>query len=147
MSGLKNRIALESGYKDREAIDYNEVKANLDKARNISYKYIDYLIDTVRESVLDDNIFKRLSKENNSIWNNNGTRLSSRESHKSAIPNLVEQRVLCCGCSACMNICKQSAIKMQEDEEGFMYPIIDNGLCIRCELCMKICQYKKDILL
>ena len=28
----------------------------------------------------------------------------------------------CCGCEACANICKRNAIKMQEDEYGFLYP-------------------------
>lgn len=27
----------------------------------------------------------------------------------------------CCGCEACVNICKRNAIKMQEDEYGFYF--------------------------
>ncbi|MDD2524406.1 MAG: Coenzyme F420 hydrogenase/dehydrogenase, beta subunit C-terminal domain [Endomicrobiaceae bacterium] len=45
----------------------------------------------------------------------------------------------CCGCSACYNICQQKAIFMQEDIEGFLYPIVDNKKCVKCNLCIKVC--------
>lgn len=41
----------------------------------------------------------------------------------------------CCGCGACMNVCPKNAITMQEDEFGFVYPIIDNDKCIECGAC------------
>ena len=41
----------------------------------------------------------------------------------------------CCGCEACVNICKRNAIKMQEDEYGFLFPQIDASLCIECGQC------------
>lgn len=30
-------------------------------------------------------------------------------------------------------------ITMQEDKEGFLYPVIDNNLCATCGLCEKVC--------
>lgn len=45
----------------------------------------------------------------------------------------------CCGCSACFNICPQQCIRMQEDEEGFLYPQVDQKICIQCGLCEKVC--------
>lgn len=45
----------------------------------------------------------------------------------------------CTGCTACLNICPKNAISMQEDEEGFKYPVIDKNLCINCGLCRKVC--------
>lgn len=48
----------------------------------------------------------------------------------------------CCGCGACMNVCPKSAITMQEDEFGFVYPIIDNDTCIECGACKKVCGYQ-----
>lgn len=45
----------------------------------------------------------------------------------------------CCGCSACAMICPKQCIKMQSDEEGFLYPKIDKELCINCSLCEKVC--------
>lgn len=53
----------------------------------------------------------------------------------------------CCGCSACVQKCPKQCIAMEEDEEGFLYPIIDKETCIDCGLCEKVCpvinQYPK----
>lgn len=40
---------------------------------------------------------------------------------------------------ACSFACPASAIKMQPDECGFLYPQIDSALCIHCNLCQKVC--------
>ena len=48
----------------------------------------------------------------------------------------------CCGCGACMNICPKSAIQMQEDEYGFIYPVIQQDLCVQCGACMTVCGYQ-----
>ena len=45
----------------------------------------------------------------------------------------------CCGCTACFNICPKSAITMEADFEGFLYPRIDMDLCINCDLCERVC--------
>lgn len=45
----------------------------------------------------------------------------------------------CCGCTACASICSHNAIKMIEDEEGFLYPVIDSNNCIECGACEKAC--------
>ena len=45
----------------------------------------------------------------------------------------------CCGCTACYNACPVNAIKMEADEEGFLYPIIDPNRCTNCGLCEKSC--------
>ena len=45
----------------------------------------------------------------------------------------------CTGCFACKNICPVNAIVMQEDETGFLSPIIDESKCIKCGLCRKTC--------
>lgn len=50
----------------------------------------------------------------------------------------------CCGCSACLNICPTQAISMQEDQLGFLYPIIDDNKCIECKRCEKVCQFKPN---
>lgn len=60
----------------------------------------------------------------------------------------VVEKKSCCGCSACQEICPKKCIKMQEDEEGFLYPAIDRTKCIDCGLCEKTCpiqhQYEPD---
>lgn len=45
----------------------------------------------------------------------------------------------CTGCAACFNICPVDAIKMEYNEEGFLYPVIDEEKCILCGKCAKIC--------
>ena len=45
----------------------------------------------------------------------------------------------CCGCSACMQKCPTKAISMEENEEGFLYPVIDKDKCINCGVCANIC--------
>lgn len=50
----------------------------------------------------------------------------------------------CSGCSACSNVCVHAAISMKEDEEGFLFPVIDTDKCVKCGLCEKVCPYNKD---
>ncbi len=45
----------------------------------------------------------------------------------------------CYGCEACASLCPSGAIRMQENDEGFFYPIIDGDKCIKCSLCYKKC--------
>lgn len=59
------------------------------------------------------------------------------------IPVLYERKQDCCWCTACYAICPKSAITIQEDEEGFKYPIIESNKCIRCYMCMKVCPIKE----
>lgn len=47
----------------------------------------------------------------------------------------------CYGCNACANVCPTAAIRMEDDEEGFAYPVIDSQKCIDCKMCAKICPF------
>ena len=58
------------------------------------------------------------------------------------IPVLFGERKECCGCSACYAICPAKAIKMLEDNEGFLYPYINKEKCIRCRQCLSVCPLK-----
>ncbi|MCD6184321.1 MAG: Coenzyme F420 hydrogenase/dehydrogenase, beta subunit C-terminal domain [Deltaproteobacteria bacterium] len=51
---------------------------------------------------------------------------------------------LCTGCCACMNVCKQGAIQMLENEEGFFYPNVDFDICIECQQCILVCPECND---
>lgn len=57
---------------------------------------------------------------------------------------LFDDKKNCCACGACMNICPKNAIKMQEDEYGFLYPQIDENKCVQCGACKKVCSYQKE---
>lgn len=52
---------------------------------------------------------------------------------------LIEKNTKCNGCQACASICPKSCIEMVKDEEGFLYPKIDEDKCINCRLCEKSC--------
>ena len=45
----------------------------------------------------------------------------------------------CCGCTACYNICPKSVIEMKEDDEGFLYPVVNEEKCVKCGMCVRIC--------
>ena len=45
----------------------------------------------------------------------------------------------CCGCTACAERCPRQCIRMQSDDEGFLYPVVDKEECIHCNLCEKVC--------
>lgn len=51
----------------------------------------------------------------------------------------IENKAECCGCTACMSICPKNAIEMIEDEEGFLYPVVNEEKCINCRLCEERC--------
>ena len=45
----------------------------------------------------------------------------------------------CCGCHACASVCARHSITMHEDNEGFLYPVVDASTCTDCGLCEKVC--------
>ena len=91
------------------------------------------------------------------------------EQTEKELPELYSAKELCCGCSACLQVCPKSsfaggievkykflsnleraevfqytgAISMLPDEEGFLYPVVDAEECIRCYSCLKVCPYKE----
>ncbi len=50
----------------------------------------------------------------------------------------------CCGCTACYSVCPKNAITMTHDEEGFIYPTINNELCVDCGLCKSVCPLQNE---
>lgn len=58
------------------------------------------------------------------------------------LPVLYNRKEECCGCTACYAICPKSAISMQPDEEGFLYPSVKEEKCVKCYQCLKVCPIK-----
>ena len=63
---------------------------------------------------------------------------------KDNYPILVDEKKHCCGCGACYSICPKKAIAMIKDNEGFLYPEINESMCICCLQCINVCFFKKD---
>ena len=57
---------------------------------------------------------------------------------------LFKSKEECCGCGACASVCGKNAITMQADNEGFLYPLINNDLCVDCGLCSKACPVANE---
>lgn len=51
----------------------------------------------------------------------------------------IVDKVNCCGCNACGDICPKQAISFKTDTEGFWYPEVDMQKCVDCGLCEKVC--------
>lgn len=53
--------------------------------------------------------------------------------------DICRDKKLCTGCTACASICPKNCIKMVDDNEGFLYPYVDESNCVNCGLCEKTC--------
>ena len=51
----------------------------------------------------------------------------------------IQNKVDCCGCNACGDVCAHQAITFKTDNEGFWYPVVDKEKCTDCHLCEKVC--------
>ncbi|MGN1456645.1 MAG: Coenzyme F420 hydrogenase/dehydrogenase, beta subunit C-terminal domain [Acutalibacteraceae bacterium] len=70
--------------------------------------------------------------------------ISSKNTEKKHLPELYVKHENCCGCTACYSVCPMNAISMREDEEGFLYPVIEEEKCIGCNKCVNTCAFKKN---
>lgn len=51
----------------------------------------------------------------------------------------IKEKIDCCGCNACGDVCSKNAISFKTDNEGFWYPEVDMEKCVDCGLCEKVC--------
>jgi len=52
---------------------------------------------------------------------------------------IIKSKYDCCGCGACAQRCPHNAIELIQDNEGFLYPQINESICIDCGLCERVC--------
>ncbi|MEE8703951.1 MAG: polysaccharide pyruvyl transferase family protein [Olsenella sp.] len=55
--------------------------------------------------------------------------------------NVLHDRSLCCGCTACACVCPVGAIEVSLDVEGFWRAEVDEGVCVSCGKCRKVCPF------
>lgn len=51
----------------------------------------------------------------------------------------IKNKIDCCGCNACGDVCPKDSITFKIDIEGFWYPEVNMDTCIDCHLCEKVC--------
>ncbi len=56
----------------------------------------------------------------------------------------LNNKSVCCGCGACAFTCPSKAIAMQPDEEGYLYPVINEDRCTNCGVCLKNCSMQNE---
>lgn len=56
------------------------------------------------------------------------------------------EKQFCCGCTACVHSCPVHCISMQEDQEGFLYPTVDEARCIHCNKCREVCPIARPLI-
>lgn len=109
-----------------QKIDYEKVWATIDEKAAISYDWLKNAISS--EKKLSDSQKKDAAK----------IRSPKMENLFPLTVAGVPENV-CTGCSACMNVCPVDAISMQENDDGFIMPHIDESKCIQCKKCILTC--------
>lgn len=51
----------------------------------------------------------------------------------------ISNKEKCSGCHACASACPKGCVSMKRDEEGFLYPEVNEDFCVNCGLCEKAC--------
>lgn len=57
---------------------------------------------------------------------------------------ITKNKKTCYGCCACEDICSTKAISMEADDEGFLYPVVNEALCTQCGACSRVCPYSNN---
>lgn len=100
-------------------INYNSINSIIEKQRQDSFSYLNTVVDAISKNK----------------FNHSGIVMTN-------IRELSSNR--CTGCNLCSLICPFNAIRMKEDNEGFLKPYVDDSLCKECGKCAKMCPSIHD---
>lgn len=50
----------------------------------------------------------------------------------------------CVGCRSCEQSCPKKCITIEENSEGFLYPVIAEDVCVKCGVCLKKCPINRN---
>lgn len=73
------------------------------------------------------------------------TSILNGESNKIRLKNIDKFKDTCTGCEVCVSVCPKKCISMEADDDGFLYPHINQKDCISCARCVKSCHLSKNI--
>lgn len=72
----------------------------------------------------------------------NGKSKPVSEERKSQLPS---QPSLCTGCGLCASVCRNGAIRLVENADGFLVAKVDTALCVGCKVCEKMCACLTEV--
>lgn len=121
-SYLKNMSSRIANLEDIFKCKFPTLKANnLDEIFNFKIENLDEILvnqKTIAVNFLKDAFCTKTQKNN----------------------NLNDIDFNCSGCGLCKHICPTGAISYQENDNGFIYPVIDELKCVKCGKCVKNCS-------
>lgn len=108
-------------------IEYSSIRSRLESMREVSLGYLKKIL--AGDKVTSDDCVTRL--------------FASKK--KKQLRHVGEKKGdECCGCSACAEVCPSGAIALKPNDEGFLYPSVDESKCICCKKCLDTCGFDKD---
>ncbi len=114
---LQNRIVTDKDELDFSAVDYMKVAPHRVREREKALGYLSSLLTTEKKALAEKKALTLPEKETVTIVGDK-----------------------CTACTVCANVCPKDAIKMVANEQGFLYPHVDESKCIHCGVCVKKCH-------
>lgn len=112
---LSARIVTDKSALDFASVNYDDVRKILDKEKKKSIEYLSDLLTCAKKQ--------------------------ATEQKEVELPETVSRvKDACTACTVCREICPAKAITMEYNEQGFLYPKVDEEKCTRCGLCVKKCH-------
>ncbi len=60
------------------------------------------------------------------------------------IDNIKDFSNRCTGCMACIDVCPAKCIYSEKEDDGFIYPVIDEIKCVMCGKCYSVCPMENS---